>query len=163
MVNNLPDEKDGAVQMIKRHKDTVFRVAYAYCKNRSDADDIFQEVFLRYFRKNPAFADAEHEKAWFIRVTVNCCKTLLVSSWFRKTQPLDDGLSFETAEQSELFFAVMNLPVKYRLVIHLYYYEDYNVRQIAEITCQKETTVTTQLQRARQMLKTKLREDLIYG
>lgn len=159
----IQDVKDSPPLIIERYKDTVFRVAYAYLKNRSDADDIFQEVFLRYFRKRPAFCDADHEKAWFIRVTINCCKKLLFSSWFKRTGPLDEGISFETAEQSELFYAVMELPLKYRAVIHLYYYEDYNIREIAGITAQKETTVSTQLQRARQMLKNKLREELIYG
>ncbi len=150
------------LHIIERYKDTVFKVAYTYCKNRSDADDIFQEVFLRYFRKKPVFADATHEKSWFIRVTINCCKKVFFSSWFKKTVPLDETIAFETIEQSELFYSVMELPVKYRTVVHLFYYEDLSIKQIAELTGQKETTVSTQLQRARQLLRTKLKEDLLY-
>jgi RNA polymerase sigma-70 factor (ECF subfamily) len=148
--------------VIERYKDTVFKVAYPYCKNRSDAEDVFQEVFLRYLKKMPRFSDENHAKAWFIRVAINCSKKALLSGWFRKTVSLDENLSFETAEESGLFYAVMELPLKYRAVIHLYYYEGYKIRQIAEITSQSETAVSTQLQRAREMLKKRLREDLIY-
>jgi RNA polymerase sigma-70 factor (ECF subfamily) len=150
------------IQIIEHYKDTVFKIAYTYCKNRNDADDVFQEVFLRYFRKRPVFDSLSHEKAWFIRVTINCCKKLLLSSWFKKILPLEDNMTFETPEESDLFYAVMELPLKYRIVVHLYYYEDYKIRDIARLTSQKETTVATQLQRARQLLKNKLLEDLQY-
>ncbi len=150
------------LQLIERYKDTVFKIAYTYCKNRNDTEDVFQEVFLRYFKKQPVFDSLEYEKAWFIRVTINCCKKLLLSSWFKKTLPLEDNLTFQTPEESDLFYAVMELPLKYRIVVHLFYYEDYKIRDIAGITSQKETTVATQLQRARQLLKNKLLEDLQY-
>ncbi len=150
------------LKIIERYKDTVFKIAFTYCKNKSDAEDIFQEVFLRYFKKKPAFDSLNYEKAWFIRVTINCCKKLLFSSWFKKVQPLEAELTFESPEESDLFYAVMDLPLKYRVVVHLFYYEDYRIKEIAEITSQKETTVATQLQRARQMLKTKLSEELQY-
>lgn len=150
------------LQIIERYKDTVFKIAYTYCKNRNDAEDVFQEVFLRYFKKQPVFDSLEYEKAWFIRVTINCCKKLLLSSWFKKTLPLEDNLTFQTPEESNLFYAVMELPLKYRIVVHLFYYEDYKIRDIAGITSQKETTVATQLQRARHLLKNKLLEDLQY-
>ncbi len=150
------------LQIIERYKDTVFKIAYTYCKNRNDAEDVFQEVFLRYFKKQPVFDSLEYEKAWFIRVTINCCKKLLLSSWFKKTLPLEDNLTFQTPEESDLFYAVMELPLKYRIVVHLFYYEDYKIKDIAGITSQKETTVATQLQRARQLLKNKLLEDLQY-
>ena len=116
-------------------------------------------MFLRYFKNTSKFTDDEHEKAWLIRVTINCCKKLLGSSWFRKTIQLDENISFDEKEESEIFYAVMALPQKYRTVVHLYYYEDYSVRQIAEIISIKETTVQTQLQRAREMLKTKFKEE----
>ena len=68
-------------EVIEKYKDMVYRIAFSYCRNRSDADDVFQEVFLRYFRKSPVFENAEHEKAWLIRVTVNCSKSVLMSPW----------------------------------------------------------------------------------
>lgn len=150
------------LEIIARQKDTVFKIAYAYIKNISDAEDIFQEVFLRYFKKAPAFESFDHEKAWFIRVTINCCKKILLSSWFKKVQPIQDNISFEGPEESDLFYAVMNLPLKYRVVVHLFYYENYKIKEIADITSQKETTVATQLQRARNMLRNKLSEEFLY-
>jgi len=162
-LDTVDDKANTVLQVIERYKNTVFRIAFAYCKNRSDADDIFQEVILRYLKARPEFNSEEHEKAWFVRVTVNCCKKHFFSSWNRKTMPIDEDIRFETAEQSDLFYAVMDLPLKYRIVIHLYYYEGYKIKQIAEMTKQKETTVATQLQRARQLLKTRLKEELIYG
>lgn len=148
--------------VIERYKDTVYKIAYTYCKNRSDADDVFQEVFLRYFRSKPAFFSDEHEKAWFVRVSINCSKKLLLSSWFRRTAPLEENLSFETPEESDLFHAVIALPLKYRSIVHLFYYEGYKIKEIAKLTSQQETTVATQLQRARQLLKTRLKEDFLY-
>ena len=144
---------------VLQYKDTVYKIAYTYCKNTADAEDTFQEVFLRYFKNTSKFTNDEHEKAWLIRVTINCCKKLLGSSWFRKTIQLDENISFDEKEESEIFYAVMALPQKYRTVVHLYYYEDYSVREIAEIISIKETTVQTQLQRAREMLKSKFKEE----
>lgn len=150
------------LQIIEHYKDTVYKIAYTYCKNKSDAEDVFQEVFLRYFRKKPAFNSPDYEKAWFIRVTINCCKKLLLSSWFKRVLPLGNNLSYEAQEESELFHAVMALPLKYRVVVHLFYYEEYRIKEIARLTNQKETTVATQLQRARKLLKIRLMEDLQY-
>ncbi len=145
--------------IIDKYKDTVYRVAYSYCKNASDADDIFQEVFLRYFKNKPEFNTYEHEKAWFIRVTINCCKKLLGSFWFKRTVAMEDNIKFEDEEESEIFHTIMELPLKYRTVVHLYYYEDYSIREISKILDIKETTIQTQLQRARSMLRKKLKEE----
>ena len=144
--------------VIEKHRDTVYKVAYSYCKNSSDSDDIFQEVFLRFLKNKPNFNDEEHEKAWFIRVTINCCKTFLASFWRTKVVELDDQISFENKEEGDLFYTVLDLPKKYRIVIHLYYYEDYSIKEISKILDIKETTIQTQLQRARELIKKKLVE-----
>lgn len=149
--------------LIEKYEKTVYKLAYSCLRSRQDADDIYQEVFLRYFRRQPEFTSEEHEKAWFIRTTINCCKNFCVSSWFRRTAPLEEGALGEEAvyvpeEQSELFAAVMALPAKYRTVIHLFYYEGYSVREIAELTGEKVTTVTTRLNRARTKLRDALTE-----
>lgn len=160
----MPNEKHRQVEaLIAKHEKTVYKLAYSYMKNKQDADDIYQEVFLRYFRKKPEFENEEHEKAWFIRTTINCCKNLCVSSWFKKTAPLEENVFGEEGvyvpqEQSELFEAVMGLPVKYRTVIHLFYYEGYSVREIAELTGEKVTAITTRLNRARGKLRDMLTE-----
>lgn len=159
MEAHLLDAEGSYQAIIDKYKDTVYRVAYSYCKNTSDADDIFQEVFLRYFKNKPKFNTYEHEKAWFIRVTINCCKKLLGSFWFRRTVALQESIQFEDERESEIFHAIMELPLKYRTVVHLYYYEDYSIREISEIIDIKETTIQTQLQRARNMLRKKLKEE----
>ena len=143
------------------YHESVYRLAFAYCKNRADAEDITSEVFLKRFSVKKTFESASHETAWMMRVTVNLSKDLLRSFRFRFTVPLDDTvLIFETPEESEVYRAVMDLPAKYRSVIHLYYYEGYSVAEIAKIIGRSETAVQTQLYRARKLLKTALGEEL---
>lgn len=144
--------------LILKYEKTVYKLAYSYMKNRQDTDDIYQEVFLRFFRKKPEFESEEHEKAWFIRTTINCCKSYFLSGWVKRTMALEERTlgqedSYEMEEQSELFYAVMDLPVKYRTVIHLFYYEGYTVKEIAKILEEKVTTITTRLSRGREQLR----------
>lgn len=152
-------------EAVQEYSDTVFRVCYSACKNRSDAEDMVQNVFLKLYRHGETFNDGEHMKSWLIRVAVNECKSHLTSPWHKRvTCSIDDerfeqeNVSFEMTEQSELFFAVRALPPKYRIVVHLYYYEDYSVGEIAEMLGLKETTVQTRLMRAREKLKISLSE-----
>jgi RNA polymerase sigma-70 factor (ECF subfamily) len=141
-----------------KYEKTVYKLAYSYMRNRQDTDDIYQEVFLRFFRKKPEFESEEHEKAWFIRTTINCCKSYFLSGWVKRTMALEERTmgqedSYEMEEQSDLFYAVMELPVKYRIVIHLFYYEGYTVREIAGLLEEKVTTITTRLSRGREQLR----------
>jgi len=145
-------------ELLRLYADMVYRLAYVRTKNRHDADDILQEVFLRYVKYQPKFDSAEHCKAWFICVTVNCSKTLLSSSWFRLTQPLDESFLFNMEENTGVLDAVMALPVKYRTVVHLYYYESYSVNEIAEMLKLSESAVKSRLRRARGMLKKALEQ-----
>lgn len=146
-------------EIVEKYKDLVYRLAFSYCRNHMDADDIFQEVFLRYYRKRPVFESEEHEKAWFIRVTINCSKSLLTSVWRSWTIELEQGVLFQDQYESDLFYAVMALPKKYRIVIELYYYEGYKVKEIAELLHRKENTVKQQLVRGRERLKNMLSEE----
>ena len=151
--------------LILKYEKTVYKLAYSYMKNRQDTDDVYQEVFLRFFRRKPEFESEEHEKAWFIRTTINCCKSCLMSGWVKRTIALEERTlgreeSYEMEEQSELFYAVMNLPGKYRTVIHLFYYEGYTVKEIADILHISGTAVTTRLSRARQILESALKEEV---
>lgn len=159
---NLLGTEENLRAIIERHKDSVYKVAYSYCRNSVDSDDIFQEVFLSYFRSKPQFESAEHEKAWFIRVTINYCKKMMNSSWKKKIVELQDNIIFETKEDSDLYIAVANLPHKYRIVVHLYYYEGYSIKEISQIISVKETTIQTRLQRARGMLKKFVEEEKCY-
>lgn len=150
---------DLAEHILKKHSEMVFRIAFARTNNTLDAEDIMQDVFLRYIKSNPTFENEEHEKAWFIRVTINCAKSLLVSSWFRKTTPLNDKLSVSMVEKSDVYYAVMALPKDMRTVIHLYYYEDYDIRGIANLLHRSESYVKSILMRARTKLKASLKEE----
>ena len=138
--------------VVRTYADMVYKLAFAQVRNRADADDIFQEVFLRYVRKNPSFETEEHQKAWLIRVTVNCAKKHQSSAWRRKTVPLDGELTFLQPEDIGLAELVSKLPEKYRSVIHLYYYEGYSSDEIGQILITRPSTVRTQLVRARRML-----------
>lgn len=118
--------------IIYRYSDMVYKLAYARMKNKTDAEDLFQEVFLRYYKANLEFNSEEHCKAWLIKVTVNLSKNFLTSAWKKRsiltetplwdiekdhTNPPDD-------DKSDVFYTVMKLPEKYRVVIHLHYYEE---------------------------------------
>lgn len=142
--------------LLSSYANMLYRVAFSRTQNKSDAEDIVQEVFLRYIRSNPHFYSEEHRKAWLLKVAINCSKSLLTSSWFQKTEPLDEELPAENKEFSEVFPAVQSLPVKYRTVIHLFYFEDLSVKQIADILNIGESSVKTQLHRARAMLRERL-------
>ncbi|WP_340162554.1 RNA polymerase sigma factor [Ruminiclostridium sufflavum] len=145
---------------MKKYADMVYRLAFAQVRSKSDADDIFQEVFLRYVRKKLVFESEEHRKAWLIRVTVNCTKKHWSSAWHRRTVPLEDSYPFETNEETGVNEAVWKLAPKYRSVIHLFYYEGYSVAEISSILDVRESTVRTQLTRARAKLSEMLKGDL---
>jgi len=141
-------------EVISKYSAMVYRVALAYMKTKHEADDVFQDVFIRYVSKPRTFESEEHRKAWLIRVTINRSKSLL-SAWFRRVEALDEGIVFETVEQTDLFEYLTLLPQKYRSVIHLFYCEELSVKQISEILNARESTVRTWLTRARSILKEK--------
>ncbi len=141
-----------ASEAFKRHSDMVYRLAVARVKNKYDADDILQEVFLRFIKVKDKVENDEHLKALLIRITINCSKSLLSSSWFKRTEPLSESLSVSD-EYSDTLDAVLRLPQKYRTVIHMHYYMGYSVDEIASILKSKPSTVKSQLHRARKLLK----------
>ncbi len=143
-----------------KYCNTVYRLAFARTKNTYDADDILQTVFVKLCGTDTQFRDEEHIKAWLIRVTVNTSKNLLTSAWMRLTDGMDDNLSTEMQEKSEVYYAVMKLPTKYRTVVHLHYYEGYTAAQIARLLSSKEATVKTQLRRAREKLEKELKGEI---
>ena len=144
----------------KTYIDTVFRLALNYMKNGADADDITQNVFLKLLKEPKSFESDDHVRFWLIRVTINECRKMLRSPW-RSAENFEDyaaKLSFVTPEHSELFYAVMDLPKKYRVPIYLYYYEEYSTEEIAGMLKIPQATVCTQLKRGREMLKKILQE-----
>lgn len=139
-------------EVMGRYQTMVFRLAYSYTRSRSDAQDMCQEVFLRYFCSRPPFASEEHRRAWLLRVMVNRCKTHLTSWWVRQTVPLDDRIPMPEPEPLALDEALRQLAEKDRLVIHLFYYEECSTREIARLMRTTEGAVRTRLTRARQHL-----------
>ena len=142
--------------LFETYGDMIYRLALVRTKNAADAEDVVQEVFLRCLKHNPVFQSAEHQKAWLIKVTLNCSKTLLGSAFRRHSVPEDamgELSSEDETPDSTVYDAVLKLPEKYRTAIHLYYYEDYSVREIASAMRATESTVKSWLHRARGMLK----------
>ena len=158
------DDKSFAIPeaVFRKYADTVYRLAFVRTGNRSDSDDILQEVFLRYMKVWQKMKSEEHIKATLIRITVNCSNSLLSSAWFKKTAPLDENISVtDNASLENTLSEVLKLPLKYRTVIHIYYYMGYSVAEIAELTKTNPSTVKTRLSRARGQLKKVLEaEDL---
>jgi RNA polymerase sigma-70 factor (ECF subfamily) len=134
----------------------LVRLALTYLQNVHDAEDVAQDVFLSYVRGAPMFQGEEHEKAWLIRVTINRCKNILKQRRFLSRQPLPEDLPDLGEEESELLWSVMALNEKYRLPLHLHYYEGYQIKEIARLLNEKPATVGTRLARARELLKTRI-------
>lgn len=151
----MPDTT-GAVD---RWGPAVYRLACAATGNRSDADDVFQEVFLRYHRSAPEFASEAHEKAWLLRVTANRTRSLLASPWRRRSVPLEDVYACSGPEESAVAEALAALPPGDRPLLHLYYYEGYRTEELARLLGRKSATVRSQLTRARQKLARLLKEE----
>ena len=142
--------------IIEKYSNMVYRLAIARTKNKEDAEDVFQDVFLKLSKKLPEFQDETHEKAWLIRVTINLTNNLFQSAHYKRTVPLEEDLKFEDEQMSNVYFQVLNLPMKYRTIIHLFYYEGFSIKEIASILHTNENTVKTRLSRAREQLKRKL-------
>ena len=147
-------------EAIRRHGTAVYRLAYAYMRNPHDADDVFQDVFLRYAEKAPAFRDDNHRRAWLLRVTINRCRSLYRSAWLRRIVPLEQaaGLAVPPPDDPALAEALDRLPVKYRTVIHLSCHEHMEAQEIAALLDIKPVSVRSQLSRARAMLTELLKE-----
>lgn len=139
------------------YKDDVYRLSLSYTKSRADAEDVCQTVFLKLMEQPKL---PENIKAWLMQVTANQCRNLLKSSWWRKSEALDDTLAAAVPEDlGDIYQAVMGLAPKYRVVIYLHYYEQYSTKEIAELLHISQTAVTTRLSRAREMLKLELQEE----
>lgn len=141
-----------ASEAFDKYSDMVYRLAFARVKNKYDADDILQDVFIRFMKSKTPVKNEDHAKALLIKITINCTKSLFSSGWFKKTEPLSEYIS-EDMPQKDTLEAVLCLPVKYRTVIHLHYYCGYSIAEIAGILSLNPSTVKSQLHRAREKLK----------
>ena len=147
------------IRAIERYSNTVRRLCAVHLKNDADTEDIFQTVFLKYVLSSVSFENEEHEKAWFIRVTINACKDLLKNFFRRHMVSLDEVAEYPVLpppNYRDVWDAVFSLPQKYRDVVYLHYFEDYTAPQISRILGKNVNTVYTLLIRSKQMLKEKL-------
>lgn len=152
-MSNHPEE------IIRKYSGSMFRYAYSYCGSRADAEDIVQEAFYRYLVKKPVFRDENHEKAWFLRVTINLSQNYVRTFWHRKVDALEDDIPDVTNDEKEIWDLVHQLPDKYRVVIELHYWEGYSLNEIAVILKKNPSTVGTWFERAKRLLGKSIRSD----
>lgn len=154
--------KPSTESVFKTYGDRLFAIAYAVCQNREDAEDAMQDTLIRYDGAKKEFAGEEHLKAWLIRVAINRAKDIRASFWRCNRSDWQEAMAampFEEPADSRLFQAVMELEEKYRVVIQLFYYEDYEIKEIAGILNCPSGTVKSRLSRARTLLKQTLKEE----
>lgn len=151
-------------EKMNQYGDMILRLAFTYMKNRQDAEDILQDVLVKYMEFQKEFENLEHEKAWFLRVTINHAKNKLRSSWFQKRVEWKQEHGFVLLpEENYVLEAVMSMEAKYREVIYLYYFEEYKTSEIADILGKKESTIRSILKRGREKLKYVLKEGYDYA
>lgn len=146
-------------EVIQREKDLVYRLAFSQCHQKDQADDIFQNVMYRYLKRKPTFESSEHEKAWFIRVTLNCSKTSLKSFWNNRVEEIDEQAYIFEKKEIDLTPYLNKLPKKYNAVLYLFYYEGYSTKEMAKLLHIKESNVRVLLNRARNQLRKEIESD----
>jgi len=154
------DANTTAAKLLDCYGDNILRLAYSYLHSMEDAEEVVQDTLLQYLKETPQFNDSAHEKAWCLRVAGNLAKNRIKYNKVRDTDELNEELAAEGREDlSFVWEAVKALPEKYREVVHLFYHEGYSTAEIAEILGRNETTIRSQLSRAREQLKSVLKED----
>lgn len=156
-------------QVIRHYSPMVYRLALTRTKSSEDAEDIFQEVFLKLVSNTKQFETEEHRKAWLIKVTINCCNTHFVAPWHKNVVSMDDVTltqmagttedTYASLEEPDIYAQILKLPKDMRDVILLFYYEDLSVREISQILNTSENNIKKRLSRARQKLRLELEED----
>lgn len=151
--------------LMERYQNHLYRIAFSICQNREDAEDVVQDTFLQYHILKKEFEDETHIRAWLMRVAINKSRNIVRAFWRKHRQSLEsymEELDFPDTESSALFEAVLRLPEKQRTVIHLFYYEDYTIKEIAEILHVSESNVKVRLNRGRAALREEIKEDWNY-
>lgn len=162
MKNSIIRTRDDIDATIEKYSNTIYKIAFSYTKEKAAAEDILQDVLIKYMTDSSCFHAEEYRKAWLIRVTINECKKFFRTIWNTRRISLEDIYPFQAPEKHEVFYAVMDLPKKYRLIIHLYYYEELSVKEISDVLSINESTIRSILFRGRKMLKGILEVDYEY-
>ena len=144
--------------LFDQYHNMVYRIALVSTQSQQDSEYIVQTVFLKLLEGNTRPMPG-HERAWLTTVTVNTCHDLMRWNWRRKTEPLDETIPFSVPEESALLEAVIALPKKYRMVVHLHYYEGYTCDEISNLLNITPSAVSMRLHRARNLLRSTLKED----
>ncbi|MBR0171824.1 MAG: RNA polymerase sigma factor [Lachnospiraceae bacterium] len=148
--------------VIRNHQERLYATAFSICRNAADAEDVVQDTIVKYHQAKKSFESEEHIRAWLLRVCINLSKNIVSSFWNRNRRSWEDfaeTLCFTEETDKRLFETVMGLPEKYRIVIHLFYYEGYSVQEISKLLHRREGTVKSHLSRGRKILKLELQED----
>ena len=154
---------DRASEAVEKYGDLIRRICFLNLENKTDVEDVFQDVFLKFMLHSNSFENEEHEKAWLCRVTYNQCKDLRKSFWKSRVDSIEEmEIPCETPEPSAIINAVLALPPDLRQIIYLHFYEGMTIPEIAVIMSKNINTVYTKLHRAKAKLKTKLREDYLH-
>ena len=157
MKNDNEERKRRCAEAMRVHGDAVYRLAFARCRNKADAEDIFQTTFLRFYASRTLFKNAEHEKAWLLRVCINACKDLQKSAWHTKVSAMPDEFDVPdmntrkdaTPQEEALDEAMQGLSPEQRTVVHLHYFESFSTGEIAQMLGMRSATVRSHLHRAR--------------
>lgn len=154
------DAEEEVAMIYDRYGKMLYRMCMVILGNRQDAEDAVQDTFAKYLKTRPVFREAEHEKAWFLRVAENRCRDKRHAAFFRHTVSLEElGEYAETPEESEVISKLAELPPRSRSVLYLHYVEGYRVREIAQLLHIREGAAKTALCRAREALRNKLKEE----
>ncbi len=146
---------------IDNYADMINRICVVYLKNKADTEDVFQNVFFKYYKNSAQFKDEEHKKSWLIRITINECKDILKNFFRKNTVDIDEVLEQGASDKSENDYVkevVLKLPDKYKIVIYLHYFEGYSAVEIAKILNKNVNTIYTLLARGKEQLKETLGE-----
>lgn len=144
------------IYLFHRYRDDVYRLAVNYTRSAQEAEDVCQTVFLKLLEQ-PEITPGK-EKAWLMQVTANECRDLLRSAWWKRTVPLEQAFQIPKNQEDETIYLLRKLPPKYRVVLYLHYYEQYTTAEIAQLLKIPTGTVSTRLKRARERLKSMLKE-----
>ena len=149
--------EDKLKALISRQGDRVYRMAFSICPN--EADDIWQEVFLKWLRAKPDFPDEARERAWLLKVTANLCRDRLRTPWYKRREELSENIPAPVGETETLRELIDRLPKNLRAAVYLHYYEGYGTKECAELLGLKESALRMRLHRARALLKNWIEEE----
>ena len=155
---NRPIDTDVSIsEAIEKYADMVRRICFLYLKNEADVEDVFQEVFLKFFLHFESLQNEQHQKAWLCRVTFNQCKDLSKSYWKKNIVSIEGiEIPYETPEQGDLVDAVLDLPPDHKELVYLHYFEGHSIPEIAEIMQKNQNTIYSLLRRTKARLKKKV-------